>query len=97
MKKRHNFTLILSGVSKLTPRLASALYEATNGDVECNMRNGVAFLKVGRTAPTLRDAITSAIREVEKAKRAVRVVRVESEGTKTITQINASLLGATGD
>ena len=93
--KKHKFTLILSGVSNLTPKLASALYEATKGDIECSMCNGLAFLEFERTAPTLRDAITSAIREVEKARRGVRVVRVESEAANTIMQINASLLGST--
>lgn len=93
--KKHKFTLILSGVSNLTPKLASALYEATKGDIECSMRNGVAFLEFERTAPTLREAITSAIKEVEKAKRGVRVVRVESDAANTVIQINASLLEST--
>jgi len=93
--KRHRFTLILSGVSDLTPELADALYEATDGDMEFNMRNGVAFLEFERAAPTLRDAITSAIDDVEGADVGVRVVRVESEDANTITKINADLLGAT--
>lgn len=91
---RHKFTLILSGVAELTPKLTDALYEATNGDIECNMRNGVAYLEVERTDRTLRDAITSAIEEVESANCGVRVVRAESEAANVIAQINASLLGA---
>jgi len=93
--KKHKFTLILSGMSDLAPELANALYEATNGDIECNMRDGIAFLEFERTAPTLRDAITSAIANVEGAGLGVRVVRVESEAANTIAQINADLLGAT--
>lgn len=92
--KKHKFILILSGVSDLTPELADALYEATNGDIECNMRDGIAFLEFERAAPTLRDAITSAIANVEGAGLGVRVVRVESEVANTIAQINADLLGA---
>jgi hypothetical protein len=91
--KTHRFTLILSGVAHLTPELADALYEATKGDIECNMRNGVAFLEVTRSAPTLREAITSAIRDVEGADVGVRVVRVESEAANLIAKINADLLG----
>jgi hypothetical protein len=91
--RTHRFALILSGVMDLTPELADALYEATHGDIECNMRNGVAFLEVNRAARKLRDAITSAIREVEEAGVGVRVVRVESEAANTIAKINAELLG----
>jgi hypothetical protein len=93
----HQFTLVLSGVAELTPELADALYEATNGDIECNMRNGVAFLEVTRAGRTLRAAISSAIREVEGAGVGVRVVRVESEAANTIAKINAELLGVTSE
>jgi hypothetical protein len=50
--KKHRFNLILSGGAELTPELADALYEATNGDIECNLRDGIAFLEVNRTVPT---------------------------------------------
>ena len=93
----HEFTLVLSGVADLTPELADALYQATNGDIELNIRNGVAFLEVTRAARTLRAAITSAIREVEGAGVGVRVVRVESEAANTIAKINADLLGVTSE
>jgi hypothetical protein len=86
--------LILAGVSELTPELADALYEATKGDIECNMQNGIAYLEFERTAATLREAITSAIADVENANVGARVVRVESDVANTIAQINASLLGA---
>ena len=33
----HSFVLILSGIGELTPELADALFEATNGDLELNM------------------------------------------------------------
>lgn len=91
--KTHKFTLILSGVSEITPTLADALYEATNGEIEFNMCNGVAYLEFSRAARTLREAITSAIRDVEGADAGVRVVRVESEAANTIAKINAELLG----
>jgi hypothetical protein len=96
MMKTHNFTLILSGISELTPELADTLYEATGGDIEFNMRNGVAYLVVERAALRLQDAITSAIREVEGSGAGVRVIRVESEAANIIAKINAELLGAIG-
>lgn len=90
----YQFTLILSGVSELTPELADALYEATDGDIELNMRDRIAYLEVERSAPSLREAITSAIQEVENADVGVRVVRVESEAANTVARINVQLLDA---
>ena len=95
--KTHAFTLILSGVAEITPDLADALYEATGGGIELSLRDGVAFLEFERKAPTLRDAITTAIREVERADAGVRVVRVESEAANVIAKINAGLLGMAGN
>jgi hypothetical protein len=91
--KHHTFTLILAGVAEITPELADALYTATQGDIELNLRDGVAFLECERKAPTLREAVTAAIREVESADVGVRVARVESEAANVIAKINANLLG----
>jgi hypothetical protein len=93
--KTHTFTLILAGVAELTPELADALYAATHGDIELNLRDGVAFLEFERPASTLRKAILAAIREVDGANVGVRVVRVESEAANVIAKINADLLGVT--
>jgi hypothetical protein len=92
----HDFTLILCGIGHLTPKVADSLHEATGGDIELNMRDGVPFLEFERAAPTLFDAVTSAIRQVEEVDAGVRVVRVESEAANTIAKINADLLGALG-
>src|SRR5262249_21847234 len=83
------FTLVLSGVNEVTPELADALYEVTHGDIEFDMRAGVASLRFQRAAPNLRGAILAAIKEVEGA--GIRVVRVESETANTIAKINADL------
>src|SRR5438874_12686494 len=91
--KVHRFTLILAGVANLEPEIADALYDATGGDIEFNMRDGVAFLDFSRKAGHLQDAIKSAIRDVESANVGVRVIRVESDVANTIAKINADLLG----
>ena len=91
--ERHQFTLILSGVSELTPELADALYEATDGDIELNMRDSITYLEVERSAPSLDEAIAGVIHEVESAGVGVRVVRVESEAANTVARINVQLLG----
>src|SRR5947209_14513718 len=91
---KHEFVLVLAGISEITPELADSVYEATGGDIEFNMRDGVPFVEFQRKAASLRDAITSAIGEVEKAAGHLRVVRVESESANVIAKINAELLGA---
>ena len=93
--KTHAFTLILSGVSEITPELADALYAATGGDIELNLRDGVAFVEVTRRASTLQEAILTTIRQIEQANVGARVVRVESEVANVIAKINADLLGVT--
>ncbi|NUQ64755.1 MAG: hypothetical protein HUU20_20015 [Pirellulales bacterium] len=87
----HRFTLILSGISEITPELADTLFEATGGDIEWNMSDRVVFLEFDREADSLFDTVRSAISQAESA--GVRVVRVESEAANTIAKINAELLG----
>jgi len=87
------FTLILSGVAEITSNLADALYAATDGDIEFNMRNGVAYVEFDQQAKSLQEAVKSAIKQVEQAGVGVRVVRVESDVANTIAKINAALLG----
>jgi len=94
--KTFRFSLVLSGVAEITPKLANALYEATRGDIELSVRDGVALLEFDRSAATLQQAISMAIREVEGANVGVRVVRVESDAANVIAKINADLLGAAG-
>jgi hypothetical protein len=91
---KHRFTLVLGGVSELTPDLANSLYEAAGGDVECEQRAGEIKIDLVRSGTSLQEAITKAIHDIEAARRGVKVVRVESEVAKTIAQINAQLLGA---
>ena len=92
----YQFTLVLSGVAEITVELANSLFAATNGDIELNMRDDVAYVEFDRAAPTLRDAVNSAIVQIEGAGVGVRVVRVESDAANTIAKINADLLGVAG-
>jgi hypothetical protein len=92
--KTHHFTLIVSGISEITPEVADSLFQATGGDIELELRDGVAFIEFERAASSLRSAVLSAIGEVEGADVGVRVVRVESETANVIAKINAKLLGS---
>ena len=93
--KTFRFSLVLSGVAEITPALSDALYEATGGDIELSLRDGVELLEFERMASSLKQAIESAIREVEGANVGARVVRVESDAANVIAKINADLLGVT--
>jgi hypothetical protein len=95
--QNYQFALILAGVAKIDSELADALFSATGGDIELNMRNDVAYLEVDRNASSLKEAVDSAISQVESAGLGLRVVRVESDVANTIAKINADLLGVGGN
>src|SRR5437660_3339247 len=63
----HDFTLVLSGITELTPEVQDALFDAGCDDATPSMRCGRPFLTFTRAAPTLKDAILSAISDVKKA------------------------------
>ena len=88
---KHEFTLILSGISELTPDVTDALYEAGFDDALVGMVDGVPYIDINhRESNSLDETIRQAIRDVEKA--GYRVVRVESDTANAITRINAELL-----
>ncbi len=88
---KHEFTLILSGISELTPEVTDALYEAGFDDSLVGTVGGVPYIDVNhRESDSLDSTIRQAIRDVEKA--GYRVIRVESDSANAITRINAELL-----
>jgi hypothetical protein len=87
----NEFTLILAGVSELTPDVTDALYEAGLDDSLVGMVDGVAYVDVNhRESDSLEDTIRQAILDVENA--GFRVVRVESDAASAIARINKDLL-----
>jgi hypothetical protein len=73
----HDFTLVLTGISELTERVENALYEAGCDDATLSMRCGRPYLTFSRTAPSLKAAILSAVRDVRKAGIGADVLRVD--------------------
>ena len=73
----HDFTLVLSGITELTPEVQDALFEAGCDDATPSMRCGRPFLSFSRTASTLKDAILSAIGDVKKANIGAEVLRID--------------------
>ena len=86
------FTLVLA-VPEESEDDAGALY-AQFDDGSIITSGGVTRIEFDREAPNLREAIRSAIDDVERA--GFQVVRVESEIAETIAAINAELAGASG-
>jgi hypothetical protein len=77
MEKEHEFTLILDGVPSFTPEILDAFYEAGCDDALLSRCDGVVSMDFTRSAPTMKDAIISAIRDVQRANVGARVIRVE--------------------
>jgi len=85
--REYDFTLVLTGVrklgdrklgdSELTDDLQNALLEAGCDDATPAVRSGRIFLTFSRTAPSLKQAILSAIEQVWNTKTGADVLRVD--------------------
>jgi len=84
--RTHEFTLILSGFSELTEEVMDAIYEAGCDDGLLCLRSGVPFIEFDRESPSLKEAVLSAIADVEKA--GFRAVRVEPDDLVTAAEIS---------
>lgn len=87
----HEFTLALAGLSDLTPKVADALYEAGCDDATITVRGGRMFLAFTRPAPSLKDAILSAMRDVRRARTGATVRRVDHRSLVTPAEIARKL------
>lgn len=81
----HTFTLILADSPEINDDLENALFEAGCDDALLGSRNGVTYLDFDREADTLRDAIESAIRDVQIAGYAV--ARIEPDDLTNAAEI----------
>jgi hypothetical protein len=73
----HDFTLVLSGPTELTTELEDAVFEAGCDDATLGICQGRLYLTFTRTAPSLKDAVLSAIRDVKNANVGLEVLRVD--------------------
>ncbi len=84
METEHEFTLIIDGIPELNSEVMDALFEAGCDDATVMMHAGQISIGFDRSAPTMRDAIVSAILDVRKANIGATVVRVEVSGDVSI-------------
>lgn len=90
MKKKpkiYQFTLVLKNVDENTPALEDYLYEASCDDALINFRNGAVYLDFDREAPSLEEAVMSAIRDVESASIGAVVSHVAPEDLVTESEV----------
>jgi hypothetical protein len=73
----YDFTLVLTGITDLTPEVQDALFEVGCDDATLSMRCGRPFLTFTRSAATLKSALLSAINDVKKANSGADVLRVD--------------------
>ncbi len=76
-EREHDFVLVLNGISELTDEVQDALYEAGCDDATLSVRRGRFYLTFSRIAPTIKDAIVSAVRDVKKTTLGIDVLRVD--------------------
>ena len=91
MEAEYNFVLVLAGVSNLSQKAEDALFEAGCDDSTICVRDGRVFLTFARMAPSLKDAVLSAIRDVRKANIGAWVERVDQSAGEEIATINSVL------
>jgi hypothetical protein len=83
----HEFVLVLNGIGELTEDIENALFAAGCDDATINVRSGQVFLTFSRRGASLKDAILSAIKDVRKANIGADVLRVDSCGIVTQSEI----------
>ena len=77
----YSFTLVLAGVSELTPAMAEVIFAAGCDDATPASSGGVVGVGFDREAESLGDAIGSAVKDIERAGYAV--ARIEVEATES--------------
>jgi len=85
--KTYAFTLVLSGFTNITEQIEDRFFEAGCDDALLSFRDGVPYLDFDREAESPREAILSAVHDVEKAGLGARVIRVEPDDLVTASEI----------
>lgn len=85
--KSYNFILVLSGIQAPTEEFEEGLFEAGCDDGTLSFRNHVAYIEFDREAPSFKEAVISAIRQVESVDQAVAVERVEPDDLVSASEV----------
>lgn len=88
--QEHRFTLILADLPEMTDEAADRLYEAGCDDGSPGSCNGVSHIGFDRQAPSLEEAIRSAVRDVHQAGYRVARVEIDSEDLEELVRTPAA-------
>lgn len=83
----YDFALILTGVSELTDEVISAFLNVGCDDATLSVQYGRLYMEFSRAAPSLKDAILSAIKDVRRAGIGADVLRVDDCNLVTAAEI----------
>lgn len=86
-EREFDFALIVAGVPELTDTVQDALFEAGCDDATLSIQHGLLYMEFSRTAPSIKDAILSAIRDVIKSGIGAAVLRVDECNLVTQAEI----------
>lgn len=73
---QYSFTLILGNVDENTASLEDHLFQAGCDDALINFRNGTVYLDFDRQAPSIDEAIISAIKNIESSTLGIKVIGI---------------------
>lgn len=82
--KTYEFDVVLKGVADVSDDQADALYAAGCDDGTPASRDSVAWIHFDRTAPTLEEAIRSAIAQIQSAGLVIARVEIGAEATAVL-------------
>lgn len=83
----YSFSLVLDGPPEFDEAALDAFFDAGCGDATFQTRNGEVVAEFDREAPSLSDALITAIRDADGAGTGYRVVRVEPDDLVSLTEI----------
>jgi hypothetical protein len=86
-RREYDFALILSRVSDLTSEVEDALFSAGCDDATFSIQYGYLYAEFSREAASMKDALLSAIRDVQKSKLGLEAVRVDECALVTPAEI----------
>ncbi len=86
-ERSFEFSLLLSGIDQLTAAVEDALFSAGCDDATLSFQYGGARLEFTRVAPSMKDAILSAIRDVGRSGLPISVLQVDECNLVTQAEI----------
>jgi len=87
-EREFDFALIVGGVLELNERVEAALFRGGCDDATLSIQYGQLYMEFSRSAPSLQEAIMSAIRDVQKSGLPdIKVLRVDECNLATAAEI----------